>query len=206
LQKMSTLRPRICPRSVVDLHHNPEARPVFSKRGQLPCLIKHMGVMFDTDVGRPWTASELMTAMGLPIANNHQTMTGSSCQFSRGAEAQAPEARSHSSRCQQIGNAMHTAVIGSFTLQCVLAFPTLGVLVAPAPSSDSSSTVASSSSNSPALGVLVAPVPSRESSSTDASSCSNSPAPSSAFSVAFANLHKRRRLLKHGTSGTSDLD
>ena len=166
---------KLAPRDVADLQHNPAARPVYSKRGILPCLIKNMDVMFDNQVKRPWAARALMTAMGLPITEHHQALTGQVCQFSRGADA--PAIRCHRSCCQQIGNAMHTAAMGSVTMLSLLLFPSLGERVAPTLPQDLENACSSS---------VPGPGPAQE-------------APSN-FGCAFVLHYKRRRVLQASNS------
>lgn len=109
---------------VCDLHQRPPARAVHSKGGKMFCIVKNLTLAFDLELGRPWTTSELMTAMGLPIVEHHAALTGVACAFARSSPA--PASRTYRSSVAQAGNAMHVASIGSVVMLCILTFPDLG--------------------------------------------------------------------------------
>jgi hypothetical protein len=139
-------------------------------------------MLYDFESGRPWAISEIMTAMGLPVTEDHQALVGVACQFSRGAETHT--GRSYRSAAMQAGNAMHVAVIGSTVLLCLFAFPSLGERAATLGNSG----FMSAASVSPAFAVqpTAAPDPERDGSS---------------FAEAMARC-KRRRLARAVSSGS----
>ena len=177
-RKRQAVYAKLHPQSVVDLQQDPLERPVFSRHGLLHCLIKNMGVAFDNVEGRPWTASELMTAMGMPISAEHQQVTGTMCQFSRGQPS--PAARTRRFTTESIGNAMHIAVMGSMTMLCVLKFPLLGTTTRAGTSTSASSAAPPTPSST--IGT-----------STTSEGQSNDNAPSG-FAAAFAHMYKKPRV------------
>ena len=111
-----------------DLHHRPPARAVFSKGGSLFCLVKNCNLVFDLELNRPWTSTELLTAMGIPVVKKHCELAGIECAFSEPWTAAhgLPTARTLRSCTAQLGNAMHVSVMGALTTLVLLAFPALG--------------------------------------------------------------------------------
>jgi hypothetical protein len=120
-------------KQLCDLHHRPPARAVHSKNGIMFCLVKCMGLCFDFEAHRPWTVSELMTSMGMPISEAHQALTSVSCVFSHGV-GHTPACRTLNTASEQAGNAMHVAAIGASLMYCLLAFPNLGTRRVASPS------------------------------------------------------------------------
>ena len=115
-------------RQACDLHHRPPARAVFSKHGELFCIVKNCNLVFDLELNRPWTSTELMAAMGIPVLKKHCELAGIECAFSETwtAEHGAPPSRSLRSCTVQLGNAMHISTMGAITTLVLLAFPALG--------------------------------------------------------------------------------
>lgn len=114
------------PDDTADLNQNPDQRPLHSSNGKLNTLLHSMGLQWHHKSGRPLTPSELLTAMGLPISDEHvAACDGAMCQFSRSSPHPAPR-RTIKSQVAACGNAMHINVMGAVTFVLILKLHNLG--------------------------------------------------------------------------------
>ncbi len=103
-------------------------------------LLSGMGLVWNPDWKRPYHPLELLASQGWPIDDVSVQAAGVACVFSRSYASPNP-ARSRSSQCHQVGNAMHVSTIGSVLGAVLLRHPEIfgGAPTAAASASSASS-------------------------------------------------------------------
>lgn len=105
------------PDKVYSLNQKADRRPIWSSDAHLQTIIRNCGLLYCPKPGieRWFAPSELMTAMGLPVADRVWQLLDRKpvCSYHVSRDSKGMSARRRAELCKQMGNAMHIGPISA---------------------------------------------------------------------------------------------